>query len=242
MWESDAVNDPNKITANPAAKLTYDSPAISTYSPNTGYSAPSGNVLPGTSFAQFFPQSNGVYQAKPNPAPVVDPTPAPAPPAPPSGGRQAYNAMDAAGRASADESWLGGDSDYTAQLGEYDRALQDFINRITAQKQGFDLDADNAILAVGKNQANAGNQLGEDFGARGMSFSGLFDKSRNDLNNRFSEQKSNVENVRTKNKSDADNRLSDYQAENNIGRSNAKRSALTRMAAQQAMIDSNAGL
>jgi hypothetical protein len=150
--------------------------------------------------------------------------------------------MDATGRASADESWLGGDSDYTAQLGEYDRALSDFINRITAQKDNFDLDADNAILAVGKNQGIAGNQLGEDFGARGMSFSGLFDKSRNDLNNRFSEQKSNVENVRTKNKSDADNRLADYKAENSIGRSNAKRSALTRMAAQQAMIDSNAGL
>jgi hypothetical protein len=158
------------------------------------------------------------------------------------GGSQWYNSLGAGDKLTAESEWLGGDSDYTAQLGEYDRALSDFINRITAQKQGFDLDADNAILAVGKNQTNAGNQLGEDFGARGMSFSGLFDKSRNDLNNRFSEQKSNVENVRTKNKSDADNRLADYTAENNIGRSNAKRSALTRMAAQQAMLDSNAGL
>lgn len=234
------------ITANPAAKLTYDAPAVSTYSPPTGWSEPAGNIQPYSNMPAAGSQQTYAPAAKA----WVDPVPAPAqpvaqapvaPPAPPSGGRQWYNSLGGDQQAQTQESFLGGDADYTAQMGEYDRALNDFIARIVAQKQGFDTDATQALGATDKNEQFSGNALGEDFGARGMSYSGLFDKSKNEMGARFKEQRSNITNVQTKNKQEADNRQADYQNENNIGRSNAKRSALTRMAAQQAMIDQNAG-
>lgn len=242
--------DRKSITANPAAKLTYDQPRISTTSGATGIATPyaGGNPTPITAPSYVAGGAPARYQAPatryaaPAPAPAfVPPPPPPPPPAPPVGGRQWYGSLDEGTRAQTDAQYLGGDSDYNAQIGEYDRALNDFIARIVAQKANFDTDATNALGATDRNEQFSGNQLGEDFGARGMSYSGLFDKSKNELGERFKEQRGNIETVRSRNKSEADNRQADYQAENNIGRSNAKRSALTRMAAQQAMLDSNAG-
>lgn len=161
---------------------------------------------------------------------------------PARGGRQEYEAMDPGMQAATDQQWLGGDSDYTAQLGEYDRALQDFITRITGQKDNFELDRKNAEGANNRNMETSTNQLGEDFGARGMSYSGLAAKSQGDLRGRFEEQGKNINLVAQRNNDDADNRRKDYEAENTIGRGNAKRSALARMAAQQSITDSNAGM
>lgn len=179
--------------------------------------------------------------AAPAPAPYVAQAPA-APRGPAQGGRQAYEAMDAGARAQTDADWLGGDSDYTAQLGEYQRALDDFVSRIAGQKKNFEDDRVLAQDANGKNQTMSTNQLGEDFGARGMSYSGLWDKSKNDLMTRFSEQGKNIDLVAQRNSNEADNREKDYRAENSIGQGNAKRSALARMAAQQSIIDSNASM
>lgn len=233
------------ITANPAAKLTYDAPAVQTYTPSTGWDAPASvssysNMAPQGSQATYAPAARAWVNPQPAPPQAVAAPPAP-PPAPPQGGRTWYNNLGAGQQQQTADQWLGGDSDYTAQMGEYDRALNDFISRITAQKAGFDTDASQALGATDKNEQYSTNALGEDFGARGMSYSGLFDKSKNELGQRFQEQRGNINNVRDKNKSDADNRQADYQSENNISRGNAKRSALTRMAAQQAMIDQNAG-
>ncbi len=232
---------PKAITANPAAQLSYSKPAVSTYSPSGGWTQPAGTISPYSNMPAVGSQQT--YAPAQNS--WVDPqqaqAEAPAAPAPPTGGRIAYNAMDEGGRAQADTSFLGGDADYNAQMGEYDRALNDFIARITQQKAGFDTDAASALGATDRNEQFSGNQMGEDFGARGMSYSGLFDKSKNEMGERFKEQRGNITNVQTKNKSEADNRQADYSAENNIGRGNAKRSALTRMAAQQAMLDQGAG-
>lgn len=235
------------ITANPAAQLSYSKPMVQTYSPSSGWNQPAGNYTapyanpaPVGSQAVYAPAAKAWVNPQPAPAQAVAAPPAP-PPAPPQGGRQWYNSLDTGRQVQTQNDFLGGDADYNAQMGEYDRALNDFIARITQQKQGFDTDANNAIDATNRNEEYSGNALGEDFGARGMSYSGLFDKSKNDMGQRFKEQRSNIDNVRAKNKTEADNRQADYQAENNIGRSNAKRSALTRMAAQQALLDSNAG-
>lgn len=237
-----------QVTANPAAKLTYDEPRISTTSGRTGLATPyaGGNPSPITDPSYINGGAPGRYQpsvaqAVPTPVQNFAPPAAPAPPAPPVGGARWYSGLGTAQRAATDAQWLGGDSDYAAQIGEYDRALNDFIARITAQKANFNLDAKNADAANEKNRGFSGDALGEDFGARGMSYSGLFDQSRNELNDRFNEQGANIKTVNARNLSEADNRLADYRSENNIGRSNAKRSALTRMAAQQAMLDANAG-
>lgn len=243
--------DRKAITANPAAKLTYDQPRISTTSGATGIATPyaGSNPTPITAPSYIAGGAPPRYQAPapryaaPAPAPqsFAPPPPPPPPPTPPVGGRQWYSGLDEGTRAQTDAQYLGGDSDYNAQIGEYQRALDDFIARIVAQKENFDLDANNALTATTKNREFSGNQLGEDFGARGMSYSGLFDKSKNEMNTRFNDQEKNINTVRDRNKSEADIRQADYQAENNIGRANAKRSALTRMAAQQALLDSNAG-
>lgn len=161
-----------------------------------------------------------------------------APRGPAVGGRAWYNSLDAGAKAAQDQQWLGGDSDYTAQLGEYDKALSDFISRITAQKEGFTKDTNRAVQANSDNQQLAGNQLGEDFGARGMMYSGLWDKSLGLQNKRFKDQEENINRVGLQNQTDADNRLGDFKSQNSIDRNNAMRAALGRMAQQQSIIDS----
>lgn len=165
-----------------------------------------------------------------------------APTGPAQGGRAWYNSLDQAGQQAEQDKFLGGDSDYIAQLGEYDRALADFKDRIAGQIKNFNTDAASATDATNKNLMNSQNQLGEDFGARGMSYSGLYDKSKNEMGTRFQDQIANIGLVRGRNEADALGRQKDYEAENTIGRGNAKRSALTRMMANQSMIDSNSGM
>lgn len=165
----------------------------------------------------------------------------PPPPAPPVGGRQWYGGLDQGAKAAQDQSWLGGDSDYTSQIAEYDRALQTFIDRIANQKKMFNQDADDAVASTGRNQAMSLDGLGEDFGARGLSYSGMFDTEKNRTNERFNDAKGGIEKVRGRNLSDADNREADYRSENQISRGNAERSSLSRQAQRQALLDSMAG-
>lgn len=166
--------------------------------------------------------------------------PAPAPVAP-VGGAQWYGGLDQAGKAAQDQSWLGGDSDYTAQIGEYDRALQTFIDRIVNQKKGYEQDATDATNSTNRNQTMSLDQMGEDFGARGLSYSGLAVDSADKTNQRFNEAKGQIGKVLSRNNQDADNRQADYQAENQISRGNAERSSLSRQAQRQALLDSMAG-
>lgn len=154
------------------------------------------------------------------------------------GGRAWYDAMDAQGQQAEQNKYLGGDSDYQAQLGEYDRALKDFVSRISGQITNFNDDAKLATTATNQNMNTSKNELGADFGARGLSYSGMAAKSQEDLSNRFNDQVKNIDLVRGRNVSDAQGRQKDYESENQIGRGNAKRSALARMMANQQLVDS----
>ena len=247
--ESDAGIAP-VITASPTASLSYSKPAIQTYSPSTGYSAVAGtnssysNMAPVGSFATYSGgNQNGVGGSwiQPQAAGPVAPPPAPEPPAPPVGGRTWYNGLDAAGKAAEDASWLGGDSDYTAQIGEYEKALKSFIDRIAAQKSMYEQDAKDATASADRNQAMSLDALGEDFGARGLSYSGLAIDSADKTNARFNEAKGNIGKVLARNNQDADNRQKDYETENRISMQNAQRSSLNRQAQRQALLDSQAG-
>ncbi len=237
------------ITAPANAVLKFDKPAIQTYSPATGYSPVAGtnssysNMAPVGSQSVYQPPQQGVTGgtwAQPPAAPVGPPAP-PAPPPPPTGGRTWFNGLDAAGQAAERQSWLGGDSDYTSQIGEYDKALQTFVDRIANQKKMFTQDADDAVASTVRNQGTSLNQLGEDFGARGLSFSGMFDTARNQTNERFNEAKGGIEKVKSRNLADASNREADYRTENQISRGNAEKSSLNRQAQRQALLDSMSG-
>lgn len=240
---------PAAITA-PAVRLNYDQPRISTTSGATGIATPyaGGNPTPITAPSYISGGSPARYNPAQAPAQAqapmqqsFAPPPPPPPPAPPVGGRQWYQSLDQGARAAQDQQYLAGDSDYTAQISEYDRALETFIDRIANQKKMFNQDADDAVASTGKNQAMSLDQVGEDFGARGLSYSGMFDTTKNQTNDRFNEAKGGIEKVRGRNLSDATNREADYRSENKISRGNAERSALSRQAQRQALLDSMAG-
>jgi hypothetical protein len=235
---------PAPITANAGAKLSFDQPRISTTSGATGIATPyaGGNPTPITAPSYVSGGSPARFGSAPAPAmPAQQAAQAAAPPMPPQGGAQWYQGLDAGGRAAQDQSWLGGDSDYTSQIAEYDRSLQTFIDRIMNQKKMFNQDANDAVASTDKNQTMSLDQLGEDFGARGLSYSGMFDTTKNQTNDRFNEAKGNIEKVRGRNLTDADNREADYRTENGISRGNAERSSLSRQAQRQALLDSAAG-
>jgi hypothetical protein len=137
--------------------------------------------------------------------------------------------------------FLGGDSDYAAQIGQYDRALAQFVDRISKQKKLFEQDATDAIQTTGQNEGMTLNNMGEDFGARGLSYSGLFDQEKQQTQGRFNETRGNIGKQKTRNITDASNREADYRSENQVSRGNARRAALQRMAAEQALKDANAG-
>jgi hypothetical protein len=73
-----------------------------------------------------------------------------------------------------------------------------------------------------------------------MSYSGLFDQTKNQNIGRFNETRAGITKNTARNKTEADNRQADYSAENELGRGNAKRAALNRMASKQQIIDSGA--
>ena len=216
-----------------ASYATGPSSSISSFS-----AAPAPYIAPVQNYAG--PQSNP-YNTGPLVAPAGGPQADMAPPAPPVGGRQWYNSLDAAGQASENQKYLAGDSDYTAQISEFDRALKTFIDRIANQKKMFEQDANDATASTNRNQNMSLDALGEDFGARGLSYSGLYKTENGRTNDRFNEVKGNIGKVLQKNNQDADMRQADYETENKISRGNAERSALSRQAQRQALLDSQAG-
>lgn len=246
----------SSLTASPKAKLVYDEPKISTTSGITGYSTPAVGRNPAPIAAPYY-----------NPAPAYTPPPqqqyvtpapsfqqsfnqAPPPPPPPMdpprpqfapGGFQEFNQMDPAKQQMSRDKWLAGDSDYTEQIGLYQKALDDFVRRITGRIDSFNTDAKDATAGNLKNESMSADSLGADFGARGLSYSGLFDQSRNKLLDRYKEGRTNIEKNRLTNVQGAENEKADYTAENQISRKNAQRASLLRMAQQQQLLDSQYG-
>lgn len=247
------LTSPTAITA-PVARLTYDQPRVSTTSGATGIATPyaGGNPTPITAPSYLAGGAPARYQAPiqqsfaPQ-APIQQqqnfaPAPPPEPPRPqfaPGGRNEFMNMFSPEQQQMTEEQYLGGDSDYTAQVGMYQKALDDFVRRITGRIEGFGTDANAAIAGNVKNEGMASDQLGQDFGARGLSYSGLFDTSRNKLADRYKEGRGNIEKNRDANINNANEEKANYSAENTISQQNARRSSLLRMAAQQSLKDAN---
>lgn len=131
--------------------------------------------------------------------------------------------------------WLKGDAEFNAQQNEYNRALELFKSRINKKKTAFEDDYKESSRVTGLNKQQTMTGVGEDFAARGMAYSGLFDSARTDTENVFKRQLGNLETVRNRSKSQADDDLADYQQEIDLSRGNAKRNALARFANQQSL-------
>lgn len=243
-WQAGNLSlNPMSKASQPLNGGTVPSPAQRT--PTPAPSAPLyGGTVPSPAQATptqygYAPALNGGQGINPNAplsGPAYDPPPVPAGPV--QGGREWYNNLDQGGKQAQDAKWLGGDSDYTAQISEYEKALQSFVDRIANQRKGFKEDRDLSIGATDRNQNQSLDNLGEDFGARGLSYSGLFDTSKNEVNTRFNDAKAGIGRMYSQNDSDAVNREKDYRAENAISRGNAERASLSRQAQRQALIDS----
>lgn len=134
------------------------------------------------------------------------------------------------------DDWLAGDAEFLEQGNEYNRALQLFTDRIRKKKTEFDDDYKMSKDVTGKNQQQSMTGLGEDFAARGMAYSGLFDSARTDTENVFKRQLGNLELTKNRNVAQADDDLADYQQEIDLSRGNAKRNALARFANQQSLM------
>lgn len=212
----------------PAPRQSYSPPA---YSPPSYTPPPQTYYPPPQTFSQpFIPQQTfsgggggGNIQAFSAPAPA----PAPPPPPPPPKRPAALNATD----------WLQGDSGYQDQMSEYDRAAATFLARIKKEKEQFNLDNDVAVKGNSRNRGVALQDNADDFAARGMMNSGLFDQESQELTGRFNEQDSLLARILQRQIGDADDRLADNRTEIQLGRGNAKRQALARMAAKQALMD-----
>lgn len=139
------------------------------------------------------------------------------------------------------DSWLAGDADYKEQTTEYDRALNSFRNRINAKKQQFDQDYSQSKGVTEKNQQFTLNDLGEDFGARGLSYSGLFDQTKERTQDQFRNQLANLLQMRTRNRNQADEEFGDFSTETNLRKANALRQAIARMAQAQSLSDMELG-
>lgn len=216
-----------------AARTTGPAPA-----PAPTYSSFSSQPAPYIAPVQGY-QSQYSAPAQSAPAQQSIAQEAPRPQFAPGGRNEFMNIFSPEQQQVAQNQWLGGDSDYTAQVGMYQKALDDFVRRITGRIEGFRTDADQAIAGNQKNETMSADSLGADFGARGLSYSGLFDTSQNKLRNRYSEGRANIGKNRDTNIQNAEEERSNYEAENEISKQNALRSSLLRMAAQQQLADSN---
>lgn len=164
-----------------------------------------------------------VYQ---QPASFAAPAPAPAPAPPPPPPKPKMSEKD----------WLAGDGEYQEQTNEYNRALKDFESRINKKKANFNDDYKLGEQATNTNKAQSLAGLGEDFAARGMSYSGLFDQARTEGEDTFKRQLANILTVKNRNNAGADDDLADYRQENTLSRGNARRNALARFANSQNLL------
>lgn len=246
---------PAPITAAPV-QLNYSKPAIQTYSPQSGWGQVAGTNSSYSNMAQ-----PGSFQSWSAPTKQwVNPTPAPAqqsfapapaqqmapmaPPEPPRpqfapGGRKEFMQLSPEQQQMAQDKYLGGDSDYTEQVGLYQKALDDFVKRIAGKIGTFEQDATDATNSNIKNEGMSVDNLGADFGARGLSYSGLFTQARDKTKDRFSEGRVNITKNKNTNVQNAKNDQADYEAETEINKKNAQRASLLRMAQQQQLLDAN---
>jgi len=195
------------ITASPSAQLTYAKPTISTYSPNTGYTAPVGNS----------PYSGGVGAWKAAPANI----PAPAPAVPQS--KPVISEAD----------WLAGDGEYQAQVGQFDGSLKDFLDRLATQKTDFTNDYNTAVTGLGRNREKAELGLGEDFTSRGLANSGMFQAGRKDMGQAFETQENGLKTAKGRAEADFSFQESDKRKATDQAKGNAKLASLGRMSMNQ---------
>lgn len=224
-----APRKPAAITASPTAKLTYDKPAISTYSPNAGWSAPVGTpqATPANNWAQTsWNGGGGVSPAVTSISPATDAVV-----------NSRKSADDFANQYKGHDDQLAQvDSAFMDQKSLYADLLKKYLADYDVQKSGVEKDASTAIDGVNLNQSRGLTSLNEDFAARGLGRSGLQAKEHGDATTAYGRQRSNITTGMDRSIGDLNFRKSKYVSENGENGSNlqtARREAYARLVAKQ---------
>lgn len=154
-------------------------------------------------------------------APANIPAPAPAPVVP-----QAKPVL-------SESDWLAGDGEYQTQLGQFEGSLKDFLDRLATQRSDFTTDFNTATAGLGRNKDQATLGLGEDFTSRGLANSGLFQKSRGDMNTNFETQEKGLGLAKTRAEADFTNQETDKRKATEQAKGNSKLASLGRMSMNQ---------
>jgi hypothetical protein len=226
---------PPVIKAAPA-KLTYDSPQVNTYSPNTGWSAPVGNYQPA-------PANNWAQTTWNGPAQSIAPAVTSISPATDAATSQAKaqtatkSADDFANQYKGHDDQLAQvDSAFMDQKSMYADLLKKYLADYTVQKGGVEKDAATAIDGVNLNQNRGLTSLNEDFAARGLGRSGLQAKEHGDATTAYGRQRSNITTGMDRSIGDLNFRKSKFEGENGENGSNiqtARREAYARLVSKQ---------
>lgn len=152
---------------------------------------------------------------KPSPPPVAKTITPPAPPkpAPPSV-----------------DQFLAGDSTYQRQLAAYNKALADFQTDQSLSKTDYETGYQNTIRDINLSQQDALSDLKDDYAARGLLRSGLYNDSLGDLNQQYSNQRTDVNKQRTSFLDQLVQELSKYRSEQSVQQGNARAEAIRRRA------------
>jgi hypothetical protein len=225
-----APRRPAAITASPTAKLTYDKPTVSTYSPNTGWSAPVGNYQPA-------PANNWAQTTFNGPAQSIAPGVTSISPATDAVVNSRKTADDFANQYKGHDDQLAQvDSAFMDQKSLYADLLKKYLADYDVQKSGVEKDAATAIQGVDLNQNRGLTSLNEDFAARGLGRSGLQAKEHGDATTAYGRQRSNITTGKDRSIGDLNFRKSKYESENGENGSNlqaARREAYARLVAKQ---------
>lgn len=131
------------------------------------------------------------------------------------------------------DDWLSGDGDYQNQMTQYSTALNDFLARLTRQKNDFTNDYNTAKQGLDRNETQGLQNLGEDFTSRGLANSGLFADSRQKAQQNFTDQRNGMNTARDRAMSDFSTQEQDKRSSTNQALDNAKRASLGRMSTNQ---------
>lgn len=127
-------------------------------------------------------------------------------------------------------SYLAGDSTYQRQLASYAKSLSDFMADQGLAKTDYQTNYANTRRDIGLSKTDALSDLENDFAARGLLQSSMYNQGLGDLNQQYQNQYTDLDKARTSFLDQLTQDLSKYQNEQNVGKQNARAEAIRRRA------------
>lgn len=155
---------------------------------------------------------------------AASPAAAPAPPPPPDYSKMSDGDLQAL------------DSGFMDQKSLLNEALVKYLADYEAQKKGFKSDYETAGAGINRNEIAGRTQIGEDFAARGLGRSGLYDQANMDARAAYGRQRdANDASFADRNRT-ADFNKGTFERSNTANLAAARKDAIARLTANQSLI------